>query len=248
MQDITNITNEKDGDIIFVTVAKYKLFMSYGKIGIDAYCLYSHLMFTARLQETNQVFAKDCYLRQGLNWGKDRVQKAKQLLIELELISEIINRDKKGQFVGKYIKVKTKTTPFEIDSIEHQETENPQAGKPDSGQTETNALTNNDKCLNEKKKCLNEKKKCLNGKKRQSVFTIPSLNDILSYISDNSLSVDGAFFLKYYTESNWIDSNGKKVINWKLKLLTWDKQNKTYGQKPAYKKKEIEWQELEKYK
>jgi len=86
------------------------------------------------------------------------------------------------------------------------------------------------------------------NKKRQSVFTVPSLNEILSYISDNSLSVDGAFFLKYYTESNWIDGYGKKVINWKLKLLTWDKQNKTYGQKPAYKKKEIEWQELEKYK
>ena len=237
MQDITNITNEKDGDIIFVTVAKYKLFMSYGKIGIDAYCLYSHLMFTARLQETNQVFAKDCYLRQGLNWGKDRVQKAKQLLIELELISEIINRDKKGQFVGKYIKVKTKTTPFEIDSIEHQETENPQAGKPDSGQTETNALTNNDKCLNEKKKCLN-------GKKRQSVFTIPSLNEILSYISEQSLSVDGAFFLKYYTESNWIDGYGKKVINWKLKLLTWDKQNKTRKQKEIDKRTGIDYPEL----
>lgn len=79
-------------------------------------------------------------------------------------------------------------------------------------------------------------------------LTVPSLNEILSYISEQSLSVDGTFFLKYYTESNWIDSNGKKVINWKLKLLTWDKQNKTYGQKPAYKKKEIEWQELEKYK
>ena len=84
--------------------------------------------------------------------------------------------------------------------------------------------------------------------KESKKFIVPSLNDILSYISDNSLSVDGAFFLKYYTESNWIDGYGKKVINWKLKLLTWDKQNKTYGQKPAYKKKEIEWQELEKYK
>jgi len=82
------------------------------------------------------------------------------------------------------------------------------------------------------------------NKKRQSVFTIPSLNDILSYISDNSLSVDGAFFLKYYTESNWIDSNGKKVINWKLKLLTWDKQNKTRKQKELDKRTGIDYPEL----
>ena len=82
------------------------------------------------------------------------------------------------------------------------------------------------------------------NKKRQSVFTVPSLNEILSYISDNSLSVDGAFFLKYYTESNWIDSNGKKVINWKLKLLTWDKQNKTRKQKELDKRTGIDYPEL----
>lgn len=82
------------------------------------------------------------------------------------------------------------------------------------------------------------------GKKRQSVFTVPSLKEILSYISEQSLSVDGTFFLKYYTESNWIDSNGKKVINWKLKLLTWDKQNKTRKQKELDKRTGIDYPEL----
>jgi len=84
--------------------------------------------------------------------------------------------------------------------------------------------------------------------KESKKFIVPSLNDILSYISEQSLSVDGADFLRFFTESNWHDSYGKKVTNWKLKLLTWNKFNKTYGQKPVYKKKEVEWQELEKYK
>lgn len=82
------------------------------------------------------------------------------------------------------------------------------------------------------------------NKKRQSGFTVPTLNDILSYISEQSLSVDGTFFLKYYTESNWVDSNGKKVINWKLKLLTWDKQNKTRKQKELDKRTGIDYPEL----
>jgi len=80
--------------------------------------------------------------------------------------------------------------------------------------------------------------------KESKKFIVPSLNDILSYISDNSLSVDGAFFLKYYTESNWIDGYGKKVINWKLKLLTWDKQNKTRKQKELDKRTGIDYPEL----
>jgi len=80
--------------------------------------------------------------------------------------------------------------------------------------------------------------------KESKKFIVPSLNDILSYISDNSLSVDGAIFLKYYTESNWIDGYGKKVINWKLKLLTWDKQNKTRKQKELDKRTGIDYPEL----
>ena len=79
-----NMSIEVDGDLIFVTVAKYKLFYSYGKIGIDAYLLNSHLMFTARLQKTNSVHAKDVYLREGLGWGSSRLLKAKNLLKELE--------------------------------------------------------------------------------------------------------------------------------------------------------------------
>jgi len=81
-------------------------------------------------------------------------------------------------------------------------------------------------------------------KNRKHKLTIPSLNEILSYISEQSLSVDGTFFLKYYTESNWIDSNGKKVINWKLKLLTWDKQNKNRRQKEIDKRTGIDYPEL----
>lgn len=210
MQDITNITNEKDGDIIFVTVAKYKLFMSYGKIGMDAFTLYCHYMFTARLQETNQVYAKDVYLRQGLDWGKERIQKAKQLLIELELIKEITTRDEHGKFTGLYIRVVTKTTPFEIEAITYPQDDLPAAGKPASGKTETNALTKKNKCLNKKDKC----------------FEKPDFQTVNKYITDKKYNVDSRMFFDFYNEADWIDSNGKQVRNWKQKVITWHNSNK----------------------
>ena len=158
MKDYSGITNEKDGDIIFVTVAKYKLFMAYGKIGMDSYCLYSHMMFTARLQETNQIYANDTYLRQGLDWSRERTQKAKNLLFELALIEEITKRDSSGKFSGKYIKVKTKSTPFEISEISQPCVGNPSDGKADCGESTANALTNKLNALTNKEipSCSNE--------------------------------------------------------------------------------------------
>lgn len=53
-------------------------------------------------------------------------------------------------------------------------------------------------------------------------FVPPTIEEINSYITEKELNVDGHRFLNYFTESGWIDSNGKEVRNWKLKILTWD--------------------------
>ena len=85
--DIENISIEKDGDIIFCTVGMYKLFLAND--ALDAFLMYMHLMFTARLQETNQVWANQEYLQKGLGWGRDRVKKAKSMLSKLGLIEYV---------------------------------------------------------------------------------------------------------------------------------------------------------------
>lgn len=102
-------------DILFLTVSKYKLFLSHGKNGMDALTLYLHLMFTARLQKTNCVKANNIYIRQGLNWTKERLRKAKNLLFDFDLVSQIQRKDKKtGKFTGFYLEIKTKTSFLEL--------------------------------------------------------------------------------------------------------------------------------------
>lgn len=58
--------------------------------------------------------------------------------------------------------------------------------------------------------------------KQQKNFIPPTIEDIDIYVQENSLNVDTKKFFKYYTSSEWKDNKGKKVKNWKLKLITWD--------------------------
>lgn len=98
-----NIRIEQNEDIIFTTVGKYKMFLSAGGDGMDAYLLYSHLMFTARLQHTNSVKADDIYLKNGLQWGSVKLKKIKALLHKMNLIEYKQVRKGDGKLAEKYI-------------------------------------------------------------------------------------------------------------------------------------------------
>lgn len=140
-------------DLLWITMGKYKMFMSHGKDGIDALTVYLHLMYTARLQGTNSVYAKDIYIRNGIHLGSAKLSKAKALLYGMGLIKTVERRDESGKIIGKYIEVVTKTVPSEQEIHNTQmSVMEPQHSKSSAGFQETNALTNNIKCLNEKNK------------------------------------------------------------------------------------------------
>jgi len=151
---------QPDGDIVFVTVSKYRMFYAHGEAGMDALHLYLHLIFTCRLQFTNTVKAHNIYLQKGLHWGKERTLKAKNLLFEFDLIKQIERKNSKGQFEGTYIIVKTTTSPFELKEYTLAEV----SGGLETGgletadrQEETNALTNNINALTNKEIPLESK-------------------------------------------------------------------------------------------
>ena len=113
-----NIKIDPEGDIIFLTMSRYKKLMSFGVVGMDAKNLYEHLMFTARLQGTMSVWAKDTYLMKGLHLGKDKLKKAKALLHKLKLIEYRQDRDEEGHFKDSYILIKTSYTTAPVDRVE----------------------------------------------------------------------------------------------------------------------------------
>jgi hypothetical protein len=140
LQEIEKVIIERnvDEDILWITMRKYALFMSYGKIGIDAMALYMHYLFTSKLQKTGSIKALDTYCREGLDWGRDRMLKAKQLLADLNIAVTVIRRDEKGRILGSYVKIKAGKAPLEPIQL----SENPQVDSVTSGQTDVNAYPN----------------------------------------------------------------------------------------------------------
>jgi biotin operon repressor len=63
-------------------------------------------------------------------------------------------------------------------------------------------------------------------------FIAPTLEEVERYVTDKELCVDALSFHRYFTESGWVDSGGRKVRNWKQKAITWHShgKGKRYGQ------------------
>ena len=60
-------------------------------------------------------------------------------------------------------------------------------------------------------------------------FKPPTIEELERYVKEMYLTVDPEFFLTFFTEGDWIDTNGKPVRNWKLKILTWNRMNLERG-------------------
>lgn len=72
----------------------------------DIIALYCFYYYTAQWQKTNQPKINNIYTLNGLHWSKERLQKAKKILRELNLIESIHIRDKESNYIiGHYIKV-----------------------------------------------------------------------------------------------------------------------------------------------
>lgn len=53
-------------------------------------------------------------------------------------------------------------------------------------------------------------------------FTPPTLQQVKDYCNERKNNVDAQKFYDYFTASNWVDSKGNKVRNWKQKIITWE--------------------------
>ena len=67
-------------------------------------------------------------------------------------------------------------------------------------------------------------------KKKSKKFVPPTLEEVRAYCLERKNNVDAKKFYDYFTVSNWIDSNGNKVKNWKQKVITWENNSKNKSQ------------------
>ena len=91
---------------IVVPIKLYKFFMAHGKKGHEAMTVWLHLVYTARMQATNQVWANNEYLKKGTGYGEKKVRDLKTWLHRHNLIAYVQHQDKQTGLMGKtYIRV-----------------------------------------------------------------------------------------------------------------------------------------------
>lgn len=76
-------------------------------------------------------------------------------------------------------------------------------------------------------------------------FIPPTLEEVKAYCESRGNKIDPQYFYDYFTASDWVDSKGNKVKNWKQKIITWEGFNKE-EKKDAVIKRNNE-QDLSKY-
>lgn len=57
-------------------------------------------------------------------------------------------------------------------------------------------------------------------------FKKPTLDEIQNYCESRKNDVDAKKFYDYYEANEWKDKNGKKIKNWKQKVITWEGRKK----------------------
>lgn len=57
--------------------------------------------------------------------------------------------------------------------------------------------------------------------------------DIVAYCQERNSDVDGIRFFNYYDGRNWIDASGKKITDWKSKVIEWEHNGLTTKPKPS---------------
>jgi hypothetical protein len=67
--------------------------------------LYTFYYYTAKWQRTNIPKATGKYIGQALTWSEDKVQRYKNVLINLGLIENVQRKNESGQVVGHFIKI-----------------------------------------------------------------------------------------------------------------------------------------------
>jgi len=93
-------------ELFGVTSYTFDRIMEVGwRIGPDAFALYFKLMKQARIQQTNQTYSLNEFLREWMWRWEDRLRNAKNILKQLGLVDDVTIRDEKWKITWHYVRV-----------------------------------------------------------------------------------------------------------------------------------------------
>lgn len=79
---------------------------------------------------------------------------------------------------------------------------------------------------NKNKELENKELENKNKNKSRTKFTPPTVDEVAAYCRERGNGIDPEYFVAYYGKQNWRLSNGQKMTNWKMAVITWEKRDK----------------------
>ena len=212
---------------------------------IELMALYEFYYYTGKWQKTNQPKCNDTFTAKALNRSRSTIIKYRKQLEKLKLIEcikkiEPTTKKIKGFYIQVHFLLSKKhiiSSVKNIDSgntghcptgVQEESTENSKSqclNKPTVAQLYTNALsTNNRNALSLNKKNIldfaltdENTSSSLFSEYYEDSSTIPTKDEVKSFVDKNSISINPESFHNYYSANDWT-ANGKPIKNWK-KLL-----------------------------
>ena len=71
-----------------------------------------------------------------------------------------------------------------------------------------------------------EKEKEKDNTKKGVKFTPPTIAEVADYCRERGNHIDPEYFVAYYAKQNWQLSNGRKMTDWKMAVITWEKKDR----------------------
>lgn len=124
-----------------------RIMEEWGKNWPDAFALYVKLIKQSRIQQTNQTYSLNSFLKDWLKRTDERLKKARTVLKNLWLINDVVIRDELGKIAWHYVRVNYLINENKIRTlgIDYNLSTTPEIQGVDntmSGKSETNALSN----------------------------------------------------------------------------------------------------------
>lgn len=65
--------------------------------------------------------------------------------------------------------------------------------------------------------------------KNNRVFIEPTLEEVQAYCNERKNGINAQYFIDYYAKGGWILKNGRKMVDWKAAVRTWEQNDFTGG-------------------
>ena len=183
-------------ELFWITSYTYDRIMEeWWKNWPDAFALYFKLMKQARIQQTNQTYTLNEFLRNWMGRWADRLRNAKNILKNLGLVDDINIQDEKGKITWHYVrvnylidenKVRTSGITYNLStSCLHRETASSTCGWTDANALSTkyiNAWSTKNKKVSKNQTSVSELvEACMKDDRINTTFAREDIEERLAY-------------------------------------------------------------------